>query len=32
MPVLKVDVVTAEERLYEGTAKFVVIPDRKSVV
>jgi len=26
MPVLKVDVVTAEERLYEGTAKFVVIP------
>ena len=26
MPVLKVDVVTAEERLYEGNAKFVVIP------
>ncbi|CAJ0790212.1 ATP synthase epsilon chain [Ralstonia mannitolilytica] len=26
MPVLKVDVVTAEERLYEGRAKFVVIP------
>ena len=26
MPVLKVDVVTAEERLYEGSAKFVVIP------
>lgn len=26
MPLLKVDVVTAEERLYEGTAKFVVVP------
>ncbi|AEG71761.1 F0F1 ATP synthase subunit epsilon [Ralstonia solanacearum] len=26
MPLLTVDVVTAEERLYQGTAKFVVVP------